>query len=86
MKTSANKCRTRLYFYVVKKLVLFFLRNTKLHEICAYLNLLPAPEGDESVYEKQLLLEILVSFIKPKQSESIWSAVLQVFVNDYTHV
>lgn len=37
------------------------LKNTKLHEICAYLNLLPSLEGDQTVYDKQLLLEILVS-------------------------
>ena len=38
----------------------FYSRDAKLHEICAYLNLLPTPKEGHSSYDKELLLEILV--------------------------
>ncbi len=39
----------------------FNFRDSKLHEICAYLNLLPSPENGQPGYDKDLLLEILVT-------------------------
>ena len=42
---------------------LFNCRDSKLHEICAYLNLLPAPENGQPGYDKDLLLEILVIYV-----------------------
>lgn len=39
---------------------IFHFRDSKLQEICAYLNLLPTPEEGKSSYDKDLSLEILV--------------------------